>query len=293
MAWNRPDSTGLPLKRPNPKRKYNIRYCLGIVALLSLSCACFVFLNKGQDNQSCDSKSGVVSKQIKELPPKHSTTNKHTDVEVGKTNSTAVTTSEWKPKAEGFCFDPEGTLYRNGKKVRTSKIAHRKAPCEIFNYHSENLISLLMNTEPGTVFFGPGNYQEGFVRNFEKSCQEPIIVFNTDSDEVKRLKRDMIDVKIELKERMRQGESLTDIISSTRNELQKLGQVKLNLQRMLKSEVKTNAKSAADVDTFIEAADRILEEKGIAPLKDNPILRHNLMRIVNVDSDELEKTDNQ
>ena len=66
----------------------------------------------------------------------------------------------------------------------------------------------------------------------------------------------------------------------TRNQLQDLAAYKHTLETELKDTIRNNATSGADIDEFIAAANRILEEKGIAPLQLNPLARKRLERMI-------------
>ena len=78
----------------------------------------------------------------------------------------------------------------------------------------------------------------------------------------------MNEVKIEINDRMRAGESLAHILDETRSELRRLAEIK----RMVKSDILESAKGTVsteeDAEDLIKAANILLENKGIAPLKD-------------------------
>lgn len=152
-------------------------------------------------------------------------------------------------------------------------------PYHIFSHVSENKIAMLLAIEPGTMILVPPRFDERFEKDFIQSCKEPIVIKDDDSDYVKRLKQDMKDCKIELCARMQAGEKLGDILTESYRELQKLGRVRDEVLRMARREMRDNARSEADVITTIEAANKLLESRGVAPMKDSTILQKSFTRI--------------
>ena len=179
-----------------------------------------------------------------------------------------------------------------GEEIVLARSRRRERPrpaYAIFKHESENKIAALITMEPGRPVFGTQIYNEKFVDDFMKSCESPIVIEDSDDEYARRLKQDMIETKIELRERMREGENICDIMSDTRKELQRLGMVKKNIERMMVDELKTSAKDAYDVDDLVDAANALLEAQGIAPLKLNPVLKRSIMRTI--ESNPLEDTE--
>ena len=162
----------------------------------------------------------------------------------------------------------------------TNDTARTEAPPEyaIFNHRSENEIACLLTITPGTTLVGTPIYGPRFTEDFLKSCEEPIVITEDDTPEQAELKKLMIDTKIDLRQRMSEGEDLGQILLDTRAEYQRLAAYKQSLQQELNELKKDNSLSMEDIDDFVEAANRMLEEKGIAPIKLSPISRRMLMR---------------
>ena len=170
-----------------------------------------------------------------------------------------------------------------GEEIVLARSRRRERPrpaYAIFKHESENKIAALITMEPGRQVFGTQIYNEKFVDDFMKSCESPIVIEDSDDEYTKRLKQDMIETKIELRQRMREGENICDIMSDTRKELQRLGMVKRNVERMMAEEIKTSAKDTYDVDDLVDAANALLEAQGISPLKLNPVLKRSIMRTI-------------
>lgn len=162
----------------------------------------------------------------------------------------------------------------------TNDTARTEAPPEyaIFNHHSENEIACLLTITPGTTLVGTPIYGKRFIDDFMKSCEEPIVITEDDTPEQAELKQAMIDTKIDLRQRMADGEDLGQILLDTRAEYQRLAAYKQTLQQELNELKKDDSLSMEDIDDFVEAANKMLEDKGIAPIKLSPISRRMLMR---------------
>ena len=147
-----------------------------------------------------------------------------------------------------------------------------RAKYRIFRHRSENEIAALLMAKPGASMIGRPRYV-GLTEDFMKSCEEPIIVAADDDEYTANLKRDMIQAKIEIRQRMADGESLEKIIEDTRAEYRKLSEYKRTLTKEVMGMIRKDEVSAQDVDLFVEAANKMLESKGIAPIKISEITR--------------------
>ena len=153
-------------------------------------------------------------------------------------------------------------------------IHHQPRPFyAIFDHSSENEIACLLTMNPGEGLVGEPNYGKDWAEDFEESCKVPIIISSADSEETKQLKQMMIDAKIELKNRMAAGEDICRIMADTRNELMRLGQIRESMVDQVRELIDETARSSADVDDMVDAANKLLEQKGIAPISLNPLTR--------------------
>ena len=169
--------------------------------------------------------------------------------------------------------------WRTVRRPRTKPYTRErpKARYEIFDHRSENMIASLLAAKPGQGFIGTPNYKD-IDKDFLESCTKPIIVTRDDDEYSAELKREMIEVKIDLRNRMMKGEDLAGILQSSREEMQKLAAYR----RMLSEEVHKVEISDGDAESvkdLIDAANKMLATKGIEPLKPNPITEIRLKRL--------------
>ena len=165
---------------------------------------------------------------------------------------------------------------RRQKPAYVARRANRKrADFAIFEHRSENLIASYLALEPGQGIIGSPNLN-GIEEDFMESLKTPIIPTADDSPEIAAWKRTMNQTKIDIKARLDAGEKLTDILAETHREAQRLAQLKQMITTEVHNQINENS-TKQDVEDFVAAANKMLEEKGIAPISAGPIIKHKLM----------------
>lgn len=270
MAWNQQSQKDKA--RPKPRKP------VGLYALVAIACivaASIVVWFCTRDES-----------QPENPPPK---VTKHRIKDIGMTGKPTVQTTPpvvEEPKSEIPYWEVDPSQTNGFTKVMQKKWEHRHRPkyafnnpkrkprakYRIFNHRSENEIAALLMSSPGASMIGRPNYH-GLTEDFMKSCEEPIIVSKDDDEYTKRLKEDMIQAKIEVRQRMADGETLEQIIEETRGEFRKLSEYKRTLTKEVMDMIKKDDVSAEDIDSFVDAANKMLEAKGISPMKISNITR--------------------
>ena len=189
-----------------------------------------------------------------------------------------------KPKAEAAPEDP-GELppqkvgeIRDGKMLLQSGRLHpvkgiitnkvERAWSSIFPHPSENVIAGLLAAKPGEAFVGTPHYNGRFTKNFLESLKTPIVVSADDPDEIRQLKRAVIEAKKEMKAAYDNGADIEEMLQSAREELQRMSRYRQELRADIYEYThKTEGITEQDVDDYIAAANKLLEAKGIAPIK--------------------------
>ncbi len=203
---------------------------------------------------------------------------------------TAETVPE-KPKEIPY-WKRDTTNGLNEAQLRKWKHAHRPPPgytnttslteappsYAIFEHSSENTIAGYLTMNPGETLVGTPHYGKRFTQDFLKSLETPIIVTKDDTPEQAELKRLMIDTKIELKARYDEGEDIGKILEETHAEYQRLAAVKADIQKEFNEFRKNPDATVEDVELFLEAANKLLEQKGVSPIKLSPIAKRMMMR---------------
>ena len=149
----------------------------------------------------------------------------------------------------------------------------------IFNTYVDNDLASLLTFEPGSTIVGDPGYERWFTKAFLKSLETPIIVDEEDTPEQIQLKKDLIALKIDLKARYDAGEDIAEIMRKTHEEFQDMARSKEEIERAAKDLIRGRTDiSEQDVDDIISAANIMLDQKGIAPIKLGPVAKRRLMR---------------
>lgn len=268
MSWNRPcgkqDEVGERSRQSRVYLKAGIAAAFVVIGGLAV-----LLLLSRSDNQPVEESKGTQGK-IKSVKPASAPTNAVAKAEpkipYWKGDSTnglsKMQMMKWR-----FHHRPPARWTNNTSRTQGP------APYEIFKYNSENEIAALISVEPGMGIVGNGNYGERFRQDFLQPLKEPIIPLHDDLPEHAELKRRVNEVKIELKGRMDAGEDLGDILTQARNDLRKMAETKKMIEKDLRELNKKGDMTVEDLDTYVEAANKLLESKGVAPLKLSPLMR--------------------
>lgn len=148
----------------------------------------------------------------------------------------------------------------------------------VFNHPSENEIACLLTLKIGEGLVGEGMYDDQFRMDFEQSLKDPILIGLDDDAETQELKRAMVETKQELKARVDAGEDICEIMSRAREEHQNLAAYKSMIEDAFREMVEGESSNETSFDDCLEAANKMLDEKGIAPIKLSPIARRLMMK---------------
>ena len=143
----------------------------------------------------------------------------------------------------------------------------------IFETRADNEIAFVLATEPGTMVIGNRSVGPDFESRFLKSLEKPIIVSKDDSEYEQNLKRAVIEAKLNLKDALDRGEDIGKIMDEARDELQKMARYRAQLEKEATVLLHRGAMGAADAEDVIKAVNKMLEDKGIAPIELNSMSR--------------------
>ena len=136
----------------------------------------------------------------------------------------------------------------------------------VFTASAEEDIAKLIVAKPGQ-FFIPGVYGQRFINSFKKSLEQPTIILEEDSEETKELKRQVIEIKADLKARMDAGEDISKIMEETENELRAMSAYQKDLTSELKALRLDDSVSDDEFEDYVKAANILLKERGMGEIK--------------------------
>ena len=286
MAWNgsnKTEQTDIKLKGEGSSRLLMYGGTIGIM-IIAVAVFWVYSQNKGDDDE------------IKEYPKK--TSIQHIAPDVSRPIREKITKTKNKPKSESHRKNKKSNErpqqlgeVRNGyvllgsglHRIRgevTNNCSLTKGKYEIFKHSAENTIAELLTVKAGDILVGEPDYQGAFAESLKRSLLESIKIEDTDTPEQIELKQAVIEAKEELKKAMERGEDVEDVLISARRECQDLARVKQLMMADVFDFVDKEAVTKDDVETYVEAANKLLESKGIAPIERSTLadikLRHKL-----------------
>ena len=178
----------------------------------------------------------------------------------------------------GYIKLPSGRIHRVLGVVTNSATASIKGKYEIFDHSCENEIAGFMAMEPGQGLVGTPRYNGRFTKDFLESLKHPIVISQDDTPEDAALKRAVIQAKIDLKDAYDRGEDIEQIMLDTRKEMQDLARYKQELKQQLHEMVRGDAEmTTEEMEDLVNAANQMLDAKGIAPMTFGPLTRRKIM----------------
>lgn len=282
MAWNGSNGRGeRPQSKSQQPKKRPQGLLLAVCGLAVFACVCVVaWVMSGGEKPS--QKTDEPRKEKKTTPVVASDT-KPTK-EAAQDESPGVRTNRWgevvkRIKPETY-VDARGVLrYKNGN-ARVPNPDDFKNPIRIerstglphFNHPVEDEIATLISVAPGETLVGEISYR-GFDKDFVNSLLEKIEFSEDDSEYDREIKQGVIEVKKDLAARIKNGEDLVQILKDARSELMRSAEYKNQIGDLVHEQLLDPNVSDEELKDSIAAANKLLESKGIAPIKETKFLR--------------------
>lgn len=165
----------------------------------------------------------------------------------------------------GILRTPTGRRILEREPTRFLSMRSSNRP-RVFTASAEEDIAKLIVAKPGQ-FFIPGVYGQRFINSFKKSLEQPTIILEEDSEETKELKRQVMEIKADLKARMDAGEDISKIMEETENELRAMSAYQKDLTSELKALRLDDSVSGEEFEDYVKAANILLKERGMGEIK--------------------------
>ena len=278
MAWNRNDTANRRNARATQAARTAVWRLCAVAVLLASAVAAWRFWPTGGGRTEA-AKSRKPS-QIREVAPSLPSPK----AEDGGDASGGVKEPKARPPQQlGEVRDGYVLLGSGLHKIRgevTNNCSLTKGRYEIFRHSAENTLAGLLSMKAGDALVGEPDYQGAFAESLRRSLKEPIKIEETDTPEEAELKQAVIEAKEELRKAMERGEDVEKILLDARRECQDMARAKQLMMSDVYHFVDKKAVTQEDVETYVEAANRLLESKGIAPIERSALadikLRHRL-----------------
>ena len=268
MSWNR--ST---YSKPKSAPKRGVSVGKGIAAgciVVSLGIAAIWLLRSGGEEPT---DAPPAEKKVKQVEPKKPT-------RVDAAPAPVEKEKPLKPQRVGEIRDGkmlmiDGRLRTMSKHVITAEVARVTIADKTFDEPTDRLLAHILEMEPGEALVGDSaDLYRGFDKAFVKSLSTPIIYDKDDDQYVKELKAGVQALRDELKERMAAGEDINKVLAETRDQMQELGAYRQELENMVVEMTQEKGLTQEAYDDVVNAANKMLEERGCKPLELPAAVRH-------------------
>ena len=243
---------------------------ISVAAIVVIGIVAFLFLSEDKAKDP-EREEKVRVKHISETKPKQPKPTKPADDAPVPAKEETVVAESPKPTSTATPGMPWSNKPPRVIKPRAADIKPRR-----FVYDSEELIADLLEIEPGTLMFGELPYGKRFNEDFKQAIMQKVKINPDDDEYTVALKKQVQAVKDDFKQILIDGGDVGEEMRKARNELKELGMFKESLKRELFELRKSGQYSSDDMKDFITAANKMLESKGLQPLKVPRVFLRNL-----------------
>lgn len=275
MAWNRSD-TGKTIEKSDIAQKSPsyLKGLLASVVVMGGAALAFFLLTNGNEKKIPQQQETPEPKKI--LPTAVPATN------VVKKTVEAPKEQKLKPGERRHVEwkRPENwDQLTRAQKTRIQPVGRVIKPIgwddrKLFTEMSDKKIERLMRIKPGELVLGTVKYDQRFVKQFLDSLKTPIEFTEEDTEADRAMKQAVIDTRADLKAAYDRGEDIAEIMNATEKEAHRLAAYKLNLRKEIVEYKKSGEHSDQDVKDYIDAANKILSDNGMEPLRMGKIWYH-------------------
>ena len=246
------------------------------LAVIAVAVGAWYFITRGSEDvePGKERKSKNSAKSVKVKPTPDAPVKVAPDPEPLKIDPNARPTKVGE-EVNGYVMLPNGKMHRR-RGIRTVEPGgvDRSHPAAIFDHSTDNEFAVILTLQPGeSLIGGPIRHGKNYEEMFRKSLETPIIVSKDDPDDVQALKRAVIETRLAMKDALDRGEDIKKIVDEAYVEAQKLSLYKETLREQINEAVRNGDMTDDDLDDLVSAANKMLESKGIAPMKFGALTR--------------------
>lgn len=255
MGWNKPSENEDGLKKPGKKQSGVFKGAMAGVVVVICAVAAWFVLAPGSEKKPQAEREKKSARTIAEQKVAKPSTEVARDEKEAATNRLEKVSRVRKgsPLDPNY-VSPDPTF---SNRYARFKAEQAKVP---FQKLSEFEIHRVIATQPGETFL-PYTLPPAFDEDFRKHMNDPIVIGEDDPEELKEAKLNMIEAKKRIRELMKEGFSPRQILEQEQEALTKAQTMRDNLMGELR-EIEANAKSLQEVDDFVNAANKMLDEYG-------------------------------
>lgn len=260
-----------------PTRVQPLRIILMSVAALMVIAGVIWFVSHSNNIEEPSADKSLKSGKITEVKPVATIPAKEAPNEEVKTPDAPLPPQKPHEVRDGMLMLSNGELLPTNK-LRKVSIEDRKPRFKyaIFEHSTDNELAAILTLRPGQSLIGGPIRRGDYKAEFLKSIETPVVVHKDDPEDVQEVKRAVIDARLLIKEAIDRGEDPAEIIKEAYEEAQKLALYKDDIRREVMNMAKDGDYTDQEVDDLIEAANKMLESKGIEPMNLGPVMKARL-----------------
>ena len=275
MAWNKP--SGAPKVAPKKKPSAMRGIVAGAVLVVALAAVC-VWMFSGKDD-AATAKTDRERGRIKEVTPAAAPTNAApVRKELTKEEKRLKEIAEIESRYAGTTM-PVGVathLYylKNPPKISVKHVG----PYDVFKHSSERTIASLVLTEPGTEFLDQLQFGARFDQDFVNAMLDKNTPEEGDDEQTINMKKSVDEAKKEISRICREeGRKPSEVMTEYAKMMYDLGKFERNLREMISEKRMDPELSDDEVKEFMQAANKMREERGLPAMKIPSLANRGLM----------------
>lgn len=278
MAWNGSDGATAPKMTPaNGAGKVSAMH--GIAALLLvlvIGGVAYLFVSKDTRPVQREKEQPKQQAGIETVNPELPTPAPAEEVVAPKPQPEEEEYIEVNGQKIKLAADPKTGKPKYDKNVRIIPMRESDIKPRRFEFDAEEDIASLLEIEPGTPMYGEIPYGKRFKESLMSSFMTPVEIKPTDDEYTRELKKQVQEVKQDLRELLMNGGDPAEEMRKAREELIELGRYRTSILQEINALRKSGECSAQDVRDLQDAANKMLEEKGAKPIQLPAVLLRNM-----------------
>lgn len=269
MAWNRGESEKTRVSGYTGSKRCGLKGALAGAVVVALSVAAFLALHKSGESEVPSKGVGIAkgSKQITDFQASTNVSvNVATNVPVAESpkrteNGIEVVSSNVRTNSAGAVI--EKLVLADG-----TKMMKVNPPKPIFDNAVDQVIAMAISVKPGQSMPPLPNLDASLEEDFLKSLVSPIVINDSDSEEVKELKAKVKETKAYIVDEIKNGGSLLDVLKAHQEEMERISDNHLMaIQEMQKVREEYGDAAAKE---FVREVNESFKVRGIPEIELNP-----------------------
>ena len=267
MAWNQPNGK----TRVNAKKSKGMAWAVVAVVVLAVAGGAWWLLSSDTTESPAPSEPSPVEPVEKPLPAPYPKV-KEPPVKAARVVVTNAAGIPLLPDGRPARLYPEPPPSKYGVTTTSVSAISKEIEVQTFKKPTDIQLAFIVNAMPGDEF-GDGLDTRDFTYHFLESLKTPIEIDPKDDERTVELKQAVIEARKELKARYDAGEDIEHVVNDSIAELQELGRYKNELQKQVDAICRDPNTTEKDAEDCYEAANKMLEEKGVSLLKMPKLVR--------------------